>query len=836
MNLICKRQEDPDTVSYISTHDCSIILDLISLIRINPQLGIPKDSGIITLSLTDGTRLLPEGSVSELLDMMSIKKDLNNTILVTVRSDLSILNARMYASSPDDLENAESPNTKRVKVDDGDVQMYKNFHKLLDLLFSTGFQDISYSLLASPSKYVALHKLSITDWYKKVHDKKLSESLYNMLHETTFSGENYQVRFPFFPPNGESYMTLFERDDVLQSINEIASSESRLQKYTPIIISTTRGMGKTFLLKMLALQRVEDRFKCARIENAKNCGRIISFDFSELPEALKGSEVKQFIKKLLIFYLCFIFDGTFVDGILFEKIDFGNLNKICDISNIVLKQHISGWWAMDIDTMMDEYIRLTNIAFNTSCDIPPVFLFDEIQEILDSTTKKSMDGHYYTVFSTLLASLSRKYQPLCICSGINHGDVDLVREATIFIPRILSLTPLVSSSDLFWKILLEEKNLNSKTPEVSFDDDKDKDLVDSLIYASYQVPRLLYIAFEVWYAFKHSDVTNLELPLQEFERRAAEYYEEMAEVLKKYSVSDISHIILSCAVHFPVEKDTDSVPGTHISWRSLIQKSLIFPYLDDCYIFPFALIWKKKKSPSGRVQSTHAATQNRIVEFCSSLIPGLDLTKLFLTYDKLCKYNMKDLGLALEYLFAASLATKYYLITKCRNPMETPDLIKFSDIYDFGEKVSDSVLTLLGDLEIDFSQGIFRPAKEAFVDTPELPAAVIHNVLSPSAHHDILLPTNLGRIPVSVKGSFTIPAVGYLDRQYRVSKQNLSPCRALLVVYLGSAEKSNVTFDFIDQNKLVKDAVVFIDGSGVCNGLALDMYKLLKYIKSTPSI
>lgn len=35
--------------------------------------------------------------------------------------------------------------------------------------------------------------------------------------------------------------------------------------------------------------------------------------------------------------------------------------------------------------MMDEYVRLTNLAFGVNCVSPPVFLLDETQELLQSS-------------------------------------------------------------------------------------------------------------------------------------------------------------------------------------------------------------------------------------------------------------------------------------------------------------------------------------------------------------------------------------------------------------------------------------------------------------------
>ena len=71
-----------------------------------------------------------------------------------------------------------------------------------------------------------------------------------------YDPSSYEVFFPFFESNGESYLTLRGRDDVVKQINETVQFDPKnrrvvRQKYWPIIISTSRGMGKTFLLQIV---------------------------------------------------------------------------------------------------------------------------------------------------------------------------------------------------------------------------------------------------------------------------------------------------------------------------------------------------------------------------------------------------------------------------------------------------------------------------------------------------------------------------------------------------------------------------------------------------------
>ena len=88
----------------------------------------------------------------------------------------------------------------------------------------------------------------------------------------------------------------------------------------------------------------------------------------------------------MVYFLCLLFDGTRVDGINFEKI-----SDLKSVAIFVGKQNKFNDWKMNSlrkypNDMMDEYIRLTNIAFSVDpasymYKTPPVFLFDEVQSL-----------------------------------------------------------------------------------------------------------------------------------------------------------------------------------------------------------------------------------------------------------------------------------------------------------------------------------------------------------------------------------------------------------------------------------------------------------------------
>jgi hypothetical protein len=98
-------------------------------------------------------------------------------------------------------------------------------------------------------------------------------------------------------------------------------------------------------------------------------GRILSFDFAHVSTetAIPNQEdIRTFFTRLMIYFLCRMFHGTLVNGIYFEEIVFSNV-----VSFKGRQDRFHDWkkrcLQFDADGMMDEYIRLTNIAFRVKC-------------------------------------------------------------------------------------------------------------------------------------------------------------------------------------------------------------------------------------------------------------------------------------------------------------------------------------------------------------------------------------------------------------------------------------------------------------------------------------
>ena len=558
-------------------------------------------------------------------------------------------------------------------------------------------------------------------------------------------------------------------------------------------------------------------------------GRILSFDFAgaAAEDAVpKQEDIKTFFTRLMIYFLCRMFDGTEVDGIHFEAISqFGTLTTFRG-KQAALQTWLQKALQLNTDDMMDEYIRLTNLSFLVNCSAPPVFLLDEIQGLCKPTTVQSkLKGNhviYHSFLSLLLTQLAGKHKPVCICTGTNSGNIINITEKSKIIPQFISLATLHKEEDYikFW--MQRTKYLTVKSNQM-VDITGDADMINSLIYASYQIPRLLLIAHKAWFNYKTtSHLTDRIAPLQSYEDNAIQYYAEMAELLfnPNFTVNDIAHILMCCGVQWKVRDINSCVPGTNIEWKLLIESSLIFPYLENCYIIPFRLMWAAR-TPSTRPVGDYTRTKTGIEELCKGLISNFNINDLFVSYDAIRQLSLYKLGICYETLFASSLAAKYYL----RRVEQKQNSIPLLELYDFGGD-DKSGSNLLSGFLVDFSSGIHLQKQEVFVNSCNLSSAVIHNKTIQKAHHDIILKgtrsTVTLNIPVSCKASFGLSPDKTIQSQLKISKSNNTTVDLLVWLYLGNENRE----------EQYQNNVVFMNGDGCCNGLALDMLILTKKLVS----
>ena len=650
---------------------------------------------------------------------------------------------------------------------------------------------------------------------------------------------NNNLYFPFFDPAIEMYLkhfrepVLLARDTAIEKVNMIISKRRMVEKYQPIICSTSRGMGKTAFMEAVGMQLVKPNLKSKSIEDAVKYGRILSFDFasSAAEFAVPSQEdIRTFFTRLMIYFLCRMFDGTLVGGIHFQKIlSFSEV--VSTVRDPMFNEWKSKWLPADADNMMDEYIRLTNIAFGVTCSSPPVFLLDEIQGLCKETTVQSKFQGVkivnHSFLSLLLTQLAGRHKPVCICTGTNSGNIITISEKSKIVPQFISLSSLHKKDDYekFWNQRTDYMNVSLQLNAQKTDEDEE--MFNSLVYATYQIPRLLLLAHNAWFNYKTtSNLKDLMAPLQSYEDDAITYYSEMSELLfnSEFEGNDIPHILMSCGVNWEVRDIYSHVPGTNHKWASLISMSVVFPYVDNCYIIPFSLLWAAK-TPSYRSEGDYRQTRTEIMERCKLLIPNLDINNMFVSYDKLRKLNLYNLGMCYEYLFASSLAVKFYLLK-----LEQAKPVQFLQLYNVSDEDA-GTKEALSNTWVDFSNGMMFPEQESFVDSSNLPNAIIHNFKTHTAHHDIILPAIIAKgvhemvsvsIAVSCKASFDLSSKKTIEQQLMVSKTNDAKVDVLIWLYLGNQAR---------EGNYAKN-VVFMNGNGCCNGLALDMIILTKKLIS----
>ena len=126
--------------------------------------------------------------------------------------------------------------------------------------------------------------------------------------------------------------------------------------------------------------------------------------------------------------------------------------------------------------------------------------------------------------------------------------------------------------------------------------------------------------------------------------------------------------------------------------------------------------------------------------------------------------------------------------------------------------------------QVNFSKGVSLPSSEVLANASDLGYSVLHNRNIHNAHHDIILPalTRIGivNIAVQAKASFDLSDLKTMTKQLLVSPASSEQVKQLIWLYLGEKRR--------EENF---NTVVFLDGSGCCNGLALDLFILVMIFK-----
>jgi hypothetical protein len=84
-----------------------------------------------------------------------------------------------------------------------------------------------------------------------------------------------------------------------------------------------------------------------------------------------------------------------------------------------------------------------------------------------------------------------------------------ITDLSTIIPQVLSLTPLVKDCWEYWTEMTAYLNTyRPKSDPIRMDNDDE--LNNCLVYASYQIPRLLFIVHKVWFKSRQDSCKNRE--------------------------------------------------------------------------------------------------------------------------------------------------------------------------------------------------------------------------------------------------------------------------------------------------------------------------------------
>ena len=132
---------------------------------------------------------------------------------------------------------------------------------------------------------------------------------------------------------------------------------------------------------------------------------------------------------------------------------------------------------------------------------------------------------------------------------------------------------------------------------------------------------------------------------------------------------------------------------------------------------------------------------------------------------------------------------------------------------------------LLKQRTVDFSKGISLPTSVAKVERVELPHTVARNEHCKTTHQDIILFSKEGLIPIHVMASFKIPSPQDMDVELKRHNLDTQDGTLLIWIVLGNLEETR------RKRHQFRDKVVFLDGSGICNGMSLDLLRAIERLQ-----
>lgn len=277
----------------------------------------------------------------------------------------------------------------------------------------------------------------------------------------------------------------------------------------------------------------------------------------------------------------------------------------------------------------------------------------------------------------------------------------------------MSDADLGSSSDAVVKDELTDEDLmdmEAVSPPAVLSEDTS--ILFAMIYATCQVPRMMYIAVQSWYRGKvggwlSETITNI------FEEEVQRYYQANL-IPSNFKAEDLALLLLACSVHL-VPQNGYLLPNKLFSVTHLVDAAVIFPYtLDDTdvcsYVMPGVLWRSLATNASPTVRDYWSSVQ----EHMCRIVPGLRWNRFDISFSRWWRSasNLMDFGhLWEDIVVAASLVVKY-MLHKIRVGRS---IIRLSHIYDLATNAQ--ATPVLSKIFVDFSEGLKYPKEEATVDS-----------------------------------------------------------------------------------------------------------------------
>ena len=676
------------------------------------------------------------------------------------------------------------------------------------------------------------------DWTDLGCSLAIAKAIYNHLHPQSqappttallpvpplphFNPINYAFTLYGLDSNGDAFLPLQGRTEQVKLARQYIRMP--LQKLSPIIISTSRGMGKTFLLKKLGANDLASNERIDELEQAKLNGRTISVTAAPDTVDKYDKNYELWVKDLLLAHLSHVFAGYSYQNVDFRIQPY--LNPLLDdlsYASDSFKTFVELVRSFSVSQAFDLVMEWTRNAFNITAEIRLVILVDEMQHLLLEMGIQSTIGTSIHTFLSMALSCLKSKRPIIIMTGTNYGEHEIMDDYSDVNPHFVGLTPfaLEESRDFGTRLFGHAgKQINWSADDLR--------LAQAIQTLSAGVPRLLRLGYGSWMDLH---TASFQLIIQTFFVNARSYYKEAAAIFGKDSMlsdTDLAMIMLCCNSFYPVSNINNRVSGTKHTWNSLIRTSVVFPCGNDCYCIP-SIFWLPKDA------EVVADKMARVNSEISRLVHGVELG--IMNLDVIAWYDDRNhwlthIGHYFERLFGMSLAISYYLQYKRSRKRG----MKLSDVYYVPE--NSYFRPGLDSLDVNLKDGFEMCKTEELPDKRKGRVKVVYcnQKAKSTAKYDSVIQMAKGYICIQNKNSYKTPAACDIVKQLDA----LPSDSVLIWVYLGHNDKdmkAPLYYDEIVKDAIKKHKLIFVSSAGCCSPAILSLLSnLMGRVASHPSM